>query len=247
MILAPSAFSLPQIPLESFVPPTPPPPEALHVLVVHSPIGLLLVAPLFVLLAMLFRRSAGWAALIILVLGTAGAWAAVQTGVDARDMVEDGPDAMWQVLEKHEELAIAARNVFTVVTVVYAFILGWSFLSEKISRLTVWIPLNLVFLAALLAANLLLANAAHQGGHLVHLYGVHAALGIEPPAAERAEVPAVPETATPEPAPPETMTPAPETAPADQVSAPAAPETAAAPTAEPAPAEPPPVPSPPAP
>ena len=51
--------------------PAPPPWEGLHVLVVHMPIGMLLTASLFVLLATVFPRWAGTTALILLVLGTA--------------------------------------------------------------------------------------------------------------------------------------------------------------------------------
>ena len=39
-------------------------------------------------------------------------------------------------------------------------------------------------LVLLLGANLLLANAAHLGGHLVHLYGVRAQLGLDEPLSE---------------------------------------------------------------
>jgi hypothetical protein len=45
------------------------------------------------------------------------------------------------------------------------------------------IPANLVFLAALMGANLLLASGAHLGGRLVHEFGVKSALAPEGEAA----------------------------------------------------------------
>jgi uncharacterized membrane protein len=162
-----------------------PPPEARHVLVVHFPIGVLLIAPLFVVLAMFFRRWFGWAALILLLAGTAAAWAAVYTGTAAKDVVEDGSQAMFDLIEKHEALAIQASQVFIGLTVAYALILALSVVSQNIAKLKVWMPLNLVFLGCLGLAILMLSNAAHQGGYLVHVHGVHAALGAEVPEAEK--------------------------------------------------------------
>jgi len=156
-----------------------PPWEGLHVLVVHMPIGLLVVASVFVLLASVFPRWFGTSALILLVLGTLGAWLAVATGEAARDMVEDGPDPMWEVLERHEELGELARNVFAGLTVLYAVIVLVPLVWKKAARPTVAVITNLVFLVLLLGANTLLANAAHLGGHLVHLYGVRAQLGLD--------------------------------------------------------------------
>jgi uncharacterized membrane protein len=164
-----------------------PPPEARHVLIVHVPIGVLLIAPLFVVLAMLFRRWFGWAALVLLLVGTTAAWAAVYTGRAARDVVEDGPQAMFDLIEKHEALAIQASQVFIGLTVAYALILLLSVFSQNIAKLKVWVPLNLVFLGCLGLAILMLSNAAHQGGYLVHVHGVHAALGVETPNAEKSE------------------------------------------------------------
>ena len=154
--------------------PAPPPWEGLHVLVVHMPIGLLLTASLFVLLATFFPRWAGTSALILLVLGTLGAWTAVATGEAARDVVEDGPDPMWEVMERHEELAELTLNAFAGLTVLYLFILLLPLFWKKAARPMVAVITNLVFLVLLLGANVLLANAAHLGGHLVHLYGVRA-------------------------------------------------------------------------
>ena len=73
--------------LSNFVLPATPPWEGMHVLVVHFPIALLLTAPAFVLLAVLFpiwARWASWAALLLLALGTAGTFVAINTGYAAQ-------------------------------------------------------------------------------------------------------------------------------------------------------------------
>ena len=163
-------------------PPPQPPWEGLHPLVIHLPIGLLLVAPLFVLVAALlpkWGRWAGWSALILLVLGTGSAYVAVQTGEAARDMVEDGPDEMWPVLEEHEARAENAFNVFAALTIVYAVLRILPLVWRKAAQDSIHVPLNLIFLVLLLTGNLLLANAAHQGGLLVHQFGVRSPLGAE--------------------------------------------------------------------
>jgi uncharacterized membrane protein len=173
------AFSLP------FGPPPTPPFEGMHVLVVHFPIVLSLVAPLFMFLAAIFPIRARWcsfAALILLALGTAGTLAAVVTGEAARDAVEEGKDEMFAVLQQHERLADMVRIVLVVVTVLYAlFTLLPSVIRSWITP-SYLVPVQLVFLLVFLASGLLLANTAHLGGRLVHQYGVHATLTAAPEA-----------------------------------------------------------------
>lgn len=173
-----------------FSPPTPPPWEGLHPLVVHFPIALLLVSALFVLLGAIFPARGWWlrcTALILLGLGTAGAYTAFATGIAARDVVEDGPDEMWPALEEHEAMAKTTRNVFSVLTVIYAILLVVPIFWKTLSRAVVFVPLQFVFLAVLMVSNLQLANTAHIGGRLVHEFGVRAMLGADPAAAEESD------------------------------------------------------------
>jgi uncharacterized membrane protein len=170
-------FSLPPVP----------PFEGMHVLVVHFPIALLLVAPVFVFLAMVSPVRARWcsfAALGLLILGTAGAFAAVSTGEAARDVVEEGKDEMFAVLKQHEQLAEMVRIVFVIVTVLYAlFTLLPSVVRTWITP-SYLVPVQMVFLLVLLASSLLVANTAHLGGRLVHEFGVRAVLTASPEAEE---------------------------------------------------------------
>jgi uncharacterized membrane protein len=163
-----------------------PPFDALHPLVVHFPIALLLVAPLLVILGLLLRPEKGrsflFAALVLMVLGTAGSYLAVASGEAAAQLAErgGGVDAL---LENHEEMAETVRMVFTVLSLVFAAILvvpHW--LRRPLTR-TLATSLMVVFLAFYGAGALLLANTAHAGGRLVHEHGVTALLPASPPPA----------------------------------------------------------------
>lgn len=160
-------------------PPPLPPWEGLHPLVVHFPIALLLLTPVFVLLAALLGSRGRWfglTALLLLVIGTAGAAFAVSTGEAARDVVADGPDEMWDVMEDHEESAVEARNAFVALAVLYGVILLLPVFARKLNRIAYYFPANLLFLGLMLLAINMLSNAAHLGGRLVHQYGVRSAL-----------------------------------------------------------------------
>jgi uncharacterized membrane protein len=159
----------------------PPIPEwdGMHPLVMHFPVALLLVAPLFTFLAMIFSTRGHWFAisgLILFALGTAGVLIAISTGEAARDLVEDGPDAMFDLIDKHEELAEMTRTVYLALTGGYAVAVIVLLLIKGISKPAVLVTVHAVFLLLSVGSCLLLANTAHTGGRLVHQYGVHAVL-----------------------------------------------------------------------
>jgi uncharacterized membrane protein len=151
-----------------------PPWDELHPLVIHFPIALLLTAPLFIIIGALVvpQRSRPYmiAALLLMVLGTAGVWFAVATGEATADLVIRNPDIS-AVLERHQSLAEKVRVVFTAATLLFAAIfLIPRALHRDATRLTTSI-VPLVFVVAYAGAALLLANTAHQGGRLVHELG----------------------------------------------------------------------------
>ena len=160
--------------------------DGLHPLVIHFPIALLMVAPLFVLLSLVLRRYAiefSRTALVLLALGTLATYVAVSTGKAAGELAEHN-DAINAVISQHEELAETTRNAFTVLTLLYAmFTLGPGPL-RRLRRPALALVTNAVFLVALAGASLLVVSTAHQGGRLVHQLGVHAMMPVAP-AAER--------------------------------------------------------------
>ena len=167
-------------------PPPTPPWEGMHPLVVHFPIALLLFAAVFVVLAMIVPKRGWWfsvSALILLIGGTAGAFVAISTGEAARDVVEEGEDEMFEVMQQHEDMMKQTQNVFTWLTGIYAGIVVLPLLAKSLRSLKFAMPVNFLFLVALMGANLFMASGAHLGGRLVHQYGVKSALAPEPGAA----------------------------------------------------------------
>jgi uncharacterized membrane protein len=149
-----------------------------HPLVVHLPIGILAAVPLLALWAMLAgsnRRTVGWAVMLLLLMGTTGTVFAAMTGERAMEVAEaTGPAA--QLLDRHEDMGELARTGFLIVSGVYALITILStILKDRIKR-PIWIIAHAIWLAGFFAAFLVLANAGHMGGRLVHEFGVHAPL-----------------------------------------------------------------------
>lgn len=166
-----------------FAPPAPPPWEGMHVLIVHLPVGLLVTAPLLILLGLLPRigRYFRSAALLLLVLGTAGAFLAVSSGEAAAPYALRAP-GMREVLEEHEELGEAVRTAVTILTIAYAFFvylpIALKRFAAKRARLLAGVSVGgqALVLVGVVLAGLALANTAHLGGRLVHEFGVHAIL-----------------------------------------------------------------------
>jgi len=165
-------------------PPPLPPWEGMHPLIVHFPIALLLVAPLFVLLGVLPRigRFFRPAALVLLVLGTTAAYVAAEAGEAAMGLVMQ-TDEVKPVLHEHAEMAEKGETLFTIVTAVYAAVLLVPPLLKKLGVLRKELPravpvvAQLIVLIGALLSGIVLANTGHLGGHLVHDLGVQAFFG----------------------------------------------------------------------
>lgn len=154
--------------------------DGLHPLIVHFPIALLMVAPLIILIGILMPqkgRSFLIAAFVLMLLGTIAAFVAVSTGGAAGELAEH-VNNVESVLEEHEELAETTRTVFAALTVIFGVIVFAPMLFKKeLSRMVI-IPLNLAFLLFYGAGVVLLMNTAHQGGRLVHEFGVRAMMNV---------------------------------------------------------------------
>jgi len=161
----------------------------MHVLVVHFPIALLITAPLFVIIGVLRQKQAAAvqkrtspylvSALILMLLGTAGAYLAVETGEAAGRLVERTPEIN-AVLQQHMELATLTRTAFTALTVLFAAILLIRrFQRSEPGRISSAL-LPAAFLLLYAGGLVLLANTADHGGRLVHQFGVRALVAPEP-------------------------------------------------------------------
>jgi uncharacterized membrane protein len=89
----------------------------LHAAVNDLPAALLLAAVLFDLVGWAMKReSLLWAGIWTLWAGVIGGWAAVIIGELAEDTIEHG-EAIHELMQTHEKLALATMSVFTAVLV----------------------------------------------------------------------------------------------------------------------------------
>ena len=155
-----------------------PPFDGAHPLVVHFPIALLATVPVFLVLGLLVparREQFATAALILLVLGTLGAILAVRTGEASEENAKRVP-AAHDTFERHEELGERTRLIFILLTGAFAaLVAGRRKLAPRLAPI-----IHLAYLLAYCAGLVVLANTAHQGGLLVHHFGVRAPVAGAP-------------------------------------------------------------------
>ena len=153
--------------------------DSLHVLIIHFPIALLLLTPIFILISAVLSPPRGRpymiAALITLVLGTTSLVIATSSGHAAAELAERG-GAVDSVLKVHEELGEETELVFGGLS---AILLGMYLVPRLLRReenrlFSTFLPA--AFLALYTVGILFLINTAHAGGRLVHEFGVHAIL-----------------------------------------------------------------------
>ncbi len=151
--------------------------DGLHPLIIHFPIALLLVAPIFVVVGAALAPSKGRpyliAAMVLLLAGTASIFIAVETGEAAGKLAERTP-GMEQILENHESLAERTQAVFSVLSVIFVAIIAVPWLVKQTDSRLATTVLPVAFLVLYSAGALLLINTAHNGGRLVHEFGVRA-------------------------------------------------------------------------
>lgn len=154
--------------------------DNVHPIVVHFPLGLLLTAPAFLLLAMVSKkhgRALSVGALLLLALGTLGAYLAVLSG-EAGEEAAERVAGVRSLVHDHEEMAESAMLIFVGLTLVYAALAAAPIVVRRLSdRRPLLLAAHAVFFVAYAICTLPLVNAAQLGGRLVHERGVHANLG----------------------------------------------------------------------
>jgi uncharacterized membrane protein len=159
-----------------------PPYEGLHPLVVHFPLGLLLVAWIPMLLCVIDNKRRGkWmhTALTLLVIGTLFTFAAVITGEATEKIIGTTTQQIHDAVHEHEETAESARNYFIVTTVLFCFAVIARKQLEASKKKPALIVIAILVALGYTLGSLALINAGHQGGVLVHHHGIHAP--ITPP------------------------------------------------------------------
>lgn len=171
-----------------------PPLEGMHPIVVHFPLGLLMVAWIPMVFAIISKkRRSGWiqTALTMLILGTLFTFAAVFTGEATEEVIGSTSQLIEDAIHEHEELADSARNLFIVTTVLFAFIpIARKKLPDSKKKSAISVIAILVAISYSLGA-LALANTGHQGGVLVHHHGIHAPITSVNPSSSHTNQPSM--------------------------------------------------------
>ena len=153
--------------------------ESVHPIMIHFPIALLLVAPIFIVIAAALSPAKGRpfmiSALILLGLGTASLFVAISAG-EAAAKVLPNYGTTGRLIATHQNLAFETRGIFVMLLVLYVAIMLVPKVLHRDGRLFSTV-LPLAFLLLYCAGAVVLVNTAHDGGRLVHEFGVHA---IEP-------------------------------------------------------------------
>lgn len=150
---------------------------AMHPLIIHFPIVLLLVAPLFIVIGLMrkgeFASPFFLAALLLMTLGTGSTYVAAASGDAAGEQTRDAGQ-IEAVLEQHEDLALTTEIAFSALTIVFAAMLFLPRLLRRQPTRAIATALSMVFLLFYSTGVISLVNTAHQGGRLVHELGLRA-------------------------------------------------------------------------
>ncbi|MFN7315596.1 MAG: DUF2231 domain-containing protein [Phycisphaerae bacterium] len=156
--------------------PTAPAFDGLHPLVVHFALAIPLIVPVFLVIALAWKsqwRAMLVASLVTCAVGTAFMLLAIQTG-EATEKYAHMVEGTGPTLHRHEELAELARNLFIGVTATLTIATIIAFKSGDRIKTSTRLGLLAGCLLVWLLPALVLANAAHAGGELVHVHGVKA-------------------------------------------------------------------------
>lgn len=127
--------------------------QALHPLVVHFPIVLLLIAPLFVVIGVTRKGDRAFpfllVALLLMTMGTLSTFVAASSGEAAGELTTRDVGRIEAVLEQHEELAVTTEIAFSALTVVFAAILFLPRLLKRQPVQAITTALPLVFLCSM--------------------------------------------------------------------------------------------------
>ena len=171
--------------------------DGVHPAMVHFPIALLFAAPVLLFVSLFTPRAwRSWAiaSLVLMVVGTVAAWLAAASGHAAAQLV-DKTGSLEQAIGRHESLAVTARNLFTIMTLVFGALMVLHAALRKQMPTALRTTVHVLFLGGYAVCAIQLAGAADRGGRLVHEAGVRALVG---PAVATAAAPAADQAPAPD-------------------------------------------------
>lgn len=147
--------------------------DGIHPLLVHWPLTLFFLAPVFALIAALtkatVRRTFLVSSLVAMLLGTTSIYVAFDAGESAatNNPIREAS----AVVERHHELASLARSSLTVATLLFSLtlLLCLSF-HFPLREVTAMLPLGSVIFYGF--GLFWLVHTAYQGERLVHEFGI---------------------------------------------------------------------------
>ena len=152
---------------------------SLHPILVHFPIVLLMIVPLFLLagLALSQHRSLLYAcALAVLLLGTFSLYITASSGESAGEKLNKLPQEALATFETHYELAELTEKVFlglSLAGILLIFLYAIKKREMKRGReFSIWA----IYLLCYIFGLIILLNTAHYGGKLVHQHHLHTSL-----------------------------------------------------------------------
>ena len=147
--------------------------DGMHPLLIHFPLTLFFLAPVFALTAACSRAATRRAFLIstlmLMLFGTISTYVAFEAGEAAA--TSDLRKEALTIIERHRELAELTRSSLTVATLLFGLTLAiCSFLHLRVREVTGVLPLGAAVFYIL--GLFWLIDAAYQGERLVHQFGV---------------------------------------------------------------------------
>ena len=156
-------------------------PLPLHPAVVHFPIVLLLFGSALTVVEVFVNRwRLAWLAALLLVIGTLGAFSAVQTGKAAQDMLDVISSGGSDMLEEHQEWAEKTQWVAAAAAFLALFAASLEGRLRGTRETPAWVEsgpawhgmLRVITAGVALFTCFCVYQTAHRGGKLVYDYGV---------------------------------------------------------------------------